>query len=121
MRTLPPTQEALRAARREAVRASLAATDAAELEARLRRFLETRCGSLNEWDQRFLDFIELHRGERLLAATAGDGFEIVFSPRRGAGYWLFEIRGGGWGKGFLDAQDARRLIDLARLKGLPAC
>ncbi len=115
------TLEAVRASRREAVRASLAATDAAEQESRLRRFLETRCGVLNEWDQRFLDFITLHRGERLLAATAGDGLEIVFSPRRGAGYWLLEIRGGGSGKGFLGAQDARRLIDIARNKGLPTC
>lgn len=90
------------------------------VETRLRRFLDSRGGGINEWDQCFLDFLARHRGQRFLSGAAGDGFEIVFCPRASSGYWLFESRAGSSGKGFLASRDAERLHELARQKGLVA-
>lgn len=106
------------AARREAVLATLAFVEAAEVERRFRRFLEAHGGGVNEWDQRFLEFIALHRDERLLAGSAGGGFEFAFSVRDSAGFWVLETRDGASGKGFLTCHDAGRILALARAKAL---
>jgi hypothetical protein len=110
--------EDVRGSRREAVLASLAFVDAKEAETRFRRFLEAHAGGLNEWDQRFLDFLDRHRDDRLLSGTAGGGFDFVFSARDSAGFWVLEAKDGACGKGFLTSADAGRILDLARLKGL---
>lgn len=110
--------EDARASRREAVLASLAFIHATEAEKRFRRFLEACGGAVNEWDQRFLDFIVAHRDEPLLAGAAGGGFEFVISARGAAGFWVLDARDGARGKGFLNRSDAERILELARLKGL---
>lgn len=60
MNTISP--EETHAVKRRAVRETLAVADPTEIEARLRRFLETTGGGASEWDQRFLAFAERHRG-----------------------------------------------------------
>ena len=107
------------ARRRSAVEDSIGFRDATDVESRLHQVFG-HLGGAGDWEQRFLDFIERHRGERLLSATAGDGIEIVFSPRDAAGYWLWETGGGACGKGLLTVHDAGRLLEVARLKGLVA-
>jgi hypothetical protein len=104
--------------RREAVLASLRLAAPAELEGRFRRFLDAHGGSVNDWDQRFLDFIARHRAGPLLAGHAGGGFEFVFCPADSSGFWVLDARDGASGKGFLTAHDAERLLSLAREKGL---
>ena len=110
-----------RMSRREAVLASLAFVDAAAAETRFRRFLEAGGGSVNEWDQRFLDFIANHRDEPLLSGAAGAGFGFVVSVRSAAGFWVLEARDGARGKGFFNRLDAERILGLAREKGLEHC
>lgn len=107
-----------RESRREAVLASLAFVAPAEAERRFRELMNSTGGALNEWDQRFLDFIGAHAGERLLAGTLGGGFFFVFSLRDAAGFWMLSARDGARGKGFLTRHDAERILELARLKGL---
>lgn len=114
----PTDENDARASRRDAVLASLRFVAAEDVERRFRRFLETHGGGVNEWDQRFLEFIARHHDERLLAGSAGGGFEFVFSARDAAGFWVLETRDGASGKGFLTGHDAERILELARLKGL---
>lgn len=116
MNTTAP--ETAHAAKRQAVRETLAVADPTEIEARLRRFLETTRGGANEWDQRFLAFAERHRRERILVASAGGGLEIVFSPREASGYWLWRMSEGVGGKGFLGPHDSERILEIAREKNL---
>lgn len=106
------------ARRREAVLASLAFAAPPEVESRFRRFLDAHGGSVNDWDQRFLDFIRQHRATPLLVGEAGGGFAFVFCPLDSTGFWVLEARDGTSGKGFLNAHDADRLLALARDKGL---
>lgn len=112
------TMEQARENRRTAVLASLHATDSTEVAARFRRFMEASGGATNDWDQRFVEFIEQHRDFPLWAGNAGRGFEFVFSPRDEAGFWTLEAQDGVTGKGFLNHHDAARLFDLAEQIGL---
>jgi hypothetical protein len=114
---MEPSDDA-RSSRREAVLSSLAFVGAADAEKNFRRFLDAHAVSLNEWDQRFLDFIVRHRDERLLAGDAGGGFDFVFSLRDAEGFWVLEAKDGACGKGFLTSHDAGRVLELARTKGL---
>jgi hypothetical protein len=110
--------ESPRESRREAVLASLALVAPADVERRFRDLMNSTGGALNEWDQRFLDFIGAHAEDRLLAGTLGGGFFFTFSPRDAAGFWILSARDGARGKGFLTRHDAERILELARLKGL---
>lgn len=110
--------EDARASRREAALASLALSPSEEAERRFREFMNSGGGAFNEWDQRFLDFLARHRGERLLTGTTGGGFYFVFSLRDAEGFWVLAARDGARGKGFLTLHDAERIFDLARDKGL---
>lgn len=112
------TIERVRENRREAMLASLALSEAAEVERRFREFMNGAGGAFNEWDQRFLDFIARHAGERLLTGTAGGGFYFAFSAGDSAGFWVLAAPDGGRGKGFLTRHDAERILELARAKGL---
>lgn len=114
------TMEQERESRRAAVLGSLHATDAKEVAARFHRFLDHSGGALNDWDLRFVEFIEQHREFPLWAGDAGRGFEFVFSPRDETGFWMLEARDGVTGKGFLDHHDAGRLFALAEQIGLRA-
>lgn len=110
--------EHTRESRREAVLASLAFVAPGEVERRFRELMSAAGGAINEWDQRFLDFIATHADERLLSGTLGGGFFFAFSPRDGAGFWILAARDGAKGKGFLTRHDAERIHELARVKGL---
>jgi hypothetical protein len=107
-----------RESRREAVLASLAFVATADVDRRFRELMNGNGGALNEWDQRFLDFIAARSGERLLSGTLGGGFFFAFSPRDAAGFWILSARDGAKGKGFLTRHDAERILELARIKGL---
>lgn len=110
--------ESPRESRREAVLASLAFVAPDDVERRFRELMNSAGGALNEWDQRFLDFIAAHSGERFLAGTLGGGFFFAFSPRDAAGFWILSARDGAKGKGFLTHYDSERIFELARIKGL---
>ncbi len=110
--------ESARESRRDAVLASLAFVAPEEVERRFRELMNSTGGALNEWDQRFLDFIAAHAGEALLSGTLGGGFFFAFSVRDLAGFWILSRRDGAKGKGFLTGHDAKRILELARLKGL---
>lgn len=112
--------EQARENRREAVLASLRPVSAAEVSVWYRRFAETMGGAANEWDDRFVAFIDQHRSAPLWMASAGGGFEFVFSPRDSTGFWLLDAGNGGRGKGLLSEYDAGRIFELAAMKGLPA-
>ncbi|MBC8010447.1 MAG: hypothetical protein H7067_10155 [Burkholderiales bacterium] len=114
------TMEQDRENRRAAVLASLHATGATEVAERFNRFVEASGEVTNEWDQRFIEFIEKHREFPLWTGNAGRGFEFVFSPRDEAGFWTLEARDGATGKGFLDHHDAGRIFELAEQIGLRA-
>ena len=110
--------ERTRENRRAAMLDSLAFVEPAQAEAKFKAFLDAHGGSVTEWDQRFFDFIARHKDARLLAGTAGGGFDFVFSLVDSAGFWVLAARDGGTGKGFLSHHDAERILELARLKGL---
>lgn len=98
--------------RRAAITASIAEIHPEKAEQRIREFLEGSAGSINEWDNRFLELVRSPDTGRLFHASAGDGIEVFFSASAGKGLWLMEqpsLRG----KGFLAPQDVERLASLA--------
>jgi hypothetical protein len=111
-------EDQVRERRREALLETLAVVSADEVEAKFRDFFDAGSGAWSAWDEKFVEFIARHRATPLLAGKAGAEFFVVFSPAGRAGFWVFAQRGGGSGKGFLNARDLGRLGEIASLKGL---
>lgn len=111
-------EDQVRERRREALLETLAIVSPDEVEAKFRDFFGAGSGAWSAWDDSFLEFIARHRAPPLLAGKAGAEFFVVFSPAGRAGFWVFAQPGGGNGKGFLNARDVERLIEIAAQKGL---
>lgn len=93
---------------RRAITESLAVIEPAQAEEIVRKFIESTVGSVNEWDQQFIEFVRAEEPGRLWTATTGTGVRLFFSVARPEGIWLIERPKPG-GKGFLLPSDAERL------------